>query len=621
MHAGAPAPRARTIGLIGFVIGLIALTTSSTAIAENPWAERQTGYLPARDGTLLKYSVLLPSVKGPFPTIVNYSGYDPGSIGGKAYQEGDTTMDPDLDAKLLQAGYAVLGVNMAGTGCSDGTFKLFANRWGTDGADAIEWAAKQPWSDGRLGMANWSYAGLSQILVANHRPANLKAIAPGMAVTDVWRDVGFPGGVTNYLFPYAWGIFIQSRWDAAAESATADGDDKCLANIAAHNASFDDVSPYSDLTNRPYEVPGQSAWGLPFKRVNKIDVPVLSMVSWQDEATGPRAGYYQDRLDPDLAYMVGSNGPHDNYESDRWQSLLLKFFDRFVKGGKNGFEDKPHVRLWMDSTSPGTVDGHHYKLSQVGPSEVITKKRLPVKVDPLELSLRSGGLLSDKKAKGDEPADTYDYPVRGPAVNDDIGVDDTDWTTDPASQDGSQAYTTAPLKKALTFYGPASLNMWVSTTTPDADIQATITEVRPDGQEMYVQRGWLRLSERKQDKQYSTPLEPFQVHTADAVLPLTGTTPVKARLEINRFAHIFRPGSSIRVILDTPSTTGEWDFDSPTDPTQISVYHDADHPSKLTLGLLKKGGYPAPGPTCGSLLMQPCRPSTFPVPSGVGPTG
>ncbi|MCB0871111.1 MAG: CocE/NonD family hydrolase, partial [Solirubrobacterales bacterium] len=136
------------------VVGL--LVFSSLAQAANPWAERLTGYMDARDGMDLKYSVLLPPGDGPFPAIMNYSGYDPGSIGGTAYQAGNTTMDPELDAKLLKAGYAVVGVNMRGTGCSDGNFSLFANEWGTDGYDAVEWTADQPWSNGKVGMANWS---------------------------------------------------------------------------------------------------------------------------------------------------------------------------------------------------------------------------------------------------------------------------------------------------------------------------------------------------------------------------------------------------------------------------------------------------------------------------------
>ena len=144
-------------------VACVTALVGAPVAAGAPWARRITGYLPARDGTLLHYSVLLPAAKGRFPVVMNYSGYDAGSIGGAAYRRGDTAMWPGLDTSLLRAGYAVFGVNMRGTGCSQGNFLLFDPHWGTDGYDAIEWAARQRWSDGRVGMANWSYAGLSQV--------------------------------------------------------------------------------------------------------------------------------------------------------------------------------------------------------------------------------------------------------------------------------------------------------------------------------------------------------------------------------------------------------------------------------------------------------------------------
>ena len=94
-----------------FVGLLAAVTTFSTVRAQPPpshpwWAKRLTGYLTAKDGTRLRYSALLPKDEGRFPVIINYSGYDPGSIGGLAYAQGDSTMSPDLDKTLLEHGYA-----------------------------------------------------------------------------------------------------------------------------------------------------------------------------------------------------------------------------------------------------------------------------------------------------------------------------------------------------------------------------------------------------------------------------------------------------------------------------------------------------------------------------------
>jgi putative CocE/NonD family hydrolase len=147
-----------------------------------------SGYFSTRDGTWLRYSALLPSGPGPFPTILNYSGYDPGAIGGSAYLADNTAMSVNLDQTLVEHGYAVVGVNARGTGCSEGQFDFLGPDFGRDGADAIEFIATQPWSDGAVGMANWSWAGMAQLATASAHPAHLRAIAPGMTAGDIRLD-------------------------------------------------------------------------------------------------------------------------------------------------------------------------------------------------------------------------------------------------------------------------------------------------------------------------------------------------------------------------------------------------------------------------------------------------
>ncbi len=117
-----------------------------------------------------------------------------------------------------------MGLSIRGTGCSSGTFDLFGPDWGLDGAMAVEWAAAQPRSTGQIGMYDWSYAGLSQLFVASERPASLKAIAPGMVVTDPLRDVGAPGGVPNVEFPALWyATFLQIRGPSTPRTLRAMG--------------------------------------------------------------------------------------------------------------------------------------------------------------------------------------------------------------------------------------------------------------------------------------------------------------------------------------------------------------------------------------------------------------
>lgn len=584
--------------------------------AAAPWAKRETGYLKTADGTLLHYSVLLPRAKGRFPVVMNYSGYDAGSIGGAAYRKGDTAMWPRLDASLLRAGYAVFGVNMRGTGCSGGgAFSLFDRKWGTDGRDAVEWAARQRWSTGRIGMANWSYAGLSQIFTAEARPRHLRAIAPGMVVTDPVRDVGSPGGVLNTLFPAGWWLFIVGQWDNAKATATAEHDTRCLANIKDHRARSKDTSPpamqkkhlFADAFNARVET---------WSRADRIDVPVLSLEDWQDEATGVRGGYYQDRLDPERTWFVGTNGMHDIYTSLRWRALLIGFFDRFLKGKQNGFEQRPHVQIWEDTSAPGGLAPTDLQLERARPAWVIEVPRLPVPVTPLRLSPHAGGSLDEQSPVADEPPSSYAYPDASPIVNSPLDPLAVQWGAKPPSLGGGLSFTTAPLDRDVTLFGSGSADLWLSSTARDVDVQVTVTEVRPDGREQYVQRGWLRVSQRAVDARYSTALRPFHPQTAASVAPLTPGEPVLARVEIQKFSHAFRRGSRIRIWIDTPSTTGEEGFVTLQAPATNSIWTDPAHPTQIVLGELKGAPVPAPISACNTLIHEPCR--TDPVPAAGG---
>jgi hypothetical protein len=90
-------------------------------------------------------------------------------------------------------------------------------------------------------------------------------------------------------------------------------------------------------------------------------------------------------------------------------------------------------------------------------------------------------------------------------------------------------------------------------------------------------------------------------------------------VEIEKFSHTFRAGSSIRIWIDTPSTTGEWGFADPTTPATIRVWHDADHPSRVVFGVLSTARAPIGEPACDTLISEPCRPNPRPVPGGAPP--
>jgi predicted acyl esterase len=571
------------------------------------WSKRLVGYVTARDGTRLRYSVLLPAGNGPFPVIINYSGYDPGAIGGLAYRLGDTAMSTGLDQTLVEHGYAVMGVNARGTACSEGTFDFLGEKYGQDGYDIVEFAGTADWSTGAVGMANWSWAGMSQLMTAEERPSHLKAIAPGMVLGDARRDSWAPGGVPAPGFISAWRQYLHSRWATAELSAKQEGDATCLAQVKANLAGEEVHSIEKLVFSHPLrdDVIDQRA---PGRRADLITVPVLSMESFQDEAVTSRSDYYQEKLDPQKVWIQQTNGGHDLYMSLQFRTKLIRFFDRFVKGQNNGFENQtPRLETWLETSSSGT--DYDSKNQKAVPRFKFTSDKIDDSdVIPVEFKLTQGGKLGSVavKAFGN---DKFSYPIPGAVVSSDEAPES--WGPLPAQwRKGSLAYTSPPLEHDFLASGSASADLWLSSTASDADVQVTLTEVRPDGQEMFVQRGWLRLSNRAQAPN-ATPLRPITIDTPDAIQPLLPDVPVLGRVELNKFAHAFRIGSRLRVWIDTPSQAGGYIFSPFSVPSAVTIWHDPDHVSILRLGQRKGVYIPPKRAVCGHVLQQPCRADPF----------
>ncbi len=569
------------------------------------WSKRLTGYLATREGVNLRYSVLLPEGTGPFPVIMNYSGYDPGAIGGTSYLHNNTAMARSIDRTFLEHGYAVLGVNARGTGCSEGVFDFLGRNYGTDGADAVEWAARQSWSNGAIAMANWSWAGMSQVATASERPPHLKAIAPGMVLTDPRLDSWALGGVPSGQFVTGWWMFLHSRWVAVKKSAEAEHDERCLVQVDRNYETGEtrEVNLPSLLLRHPLRDDWIDARTI-LNRAHLIKIPVLSMEAFQDEATTARGGYYQDQLDPSRLWMVQTNGNHDLYESLRFRETLLAFLDHFVKDVPNGLEKRPHVEIWEETTTKPSESAHS-RDENATPSWVIQKAAFPVPTQVTAYLLsEEGALLPDGPPRG-QP-DHYTYPVAGPTV--DAGFGTAEWgPMNPAWRQGSLSYTSAPLPGDLVAYGPASADLWVSSTASDTDLQVTLTEIRPDGQELFVQRGWLRVSDRALDTALSTPVRPVLRDTPDAIEALTPGVPVLSRVELTKFSYPFRKGSCIRIWIDAPSATGGNGFDYSSTSGTNMIWHDAEHPSRLAFGVLPEAKVQTLAPSFGAVLMPPCR--------------
>jgi len=606
-------------------------------------------YLRTRDGTLLSINVHLPGPidAGPYPTVVEYSGYDPSNPDGN-----------QAASRLAQTlGYATVGVNMRGTGCSGGAWQYFETLQSLDGYDAIETVAAQPWvAFGKVGMVGISYPGITQLFVAQTRPPHLAAITPLSVIDDTYRGVMYPGGIFNNGFALQWATERQSDARPAgqgwARKRIDDGDRTCTANQALR---LQTPSVLGEIRAYRYYDPATLDPLAPSTFVDRIRVPTFLAGAWQDEQTG---GHFPDMLanfPKDVPHRFTlTNGTHfDSFGPElitRWGEFLDFYVahriphitaasrvsatfvysrivgvpglqlppDRFDGSTSYAqalavYEAEPPVRVLFDNgagAQPGApVPGFERSFAS-WPVPGLT---------PTAFYTGAHGTLTETKPTGPDGAnvvDRYHYdPKSVPRTDHPTNLDDFfrarpsyDWK--PLPNGDAVAWVTPPLTSDVVALGPASADLWLESTAPDTDLEVTITEVRPDGKETYVQSGWLRASRRKLDPRTSTDLEPRPTFTRADAAPLPAGRFSLVRVELFPFGHVFRAGSRIRLAVQAPGgNRPRWEFQSLGARGRVinGVARSALHPSRVVLPVVPNVPVATPLPACGALRGQPCR--------------
>ncbi|MCG8591850.1 MAG: CocE/NonD family hydrolase [Proteobacteria bacterium] len=633
---------------------------------ENQVLEPGYGYLTTRDGTKLSIFVSLPGPveDGPYPTIVNYSGYDPAKPGEVVRVGGlDTTfVCPELPV-LCDApghpsgliggvlGFASVGVNMRGTGCSGGAYDFFEPLQVLDGYDIVEIVAAQDWVLGnKVAMAGLSFPGISQLFVASLKPPGLAAITPLSVISGTDTTLR-PGGILNDGFAVEWGQEVLDRADPYGrgwEQGLVDaGDTVCEENQLLHSQKVDIIEKARSL---PFTVPEIVDPLNPRNFVHEIEVPVFTAGAWQDEQTGGHFPTLWSRFtSAPLLRATGYNGAHaDGYAPQmlaEWKNFLdftltgavrpinvnlvlfgpiffaeifgarvglpdhrFLDFDSF-EAALAAYEAEKPVRIIFDNgDGPDVATG-----APVGGFEMSFSEWPPAETEARRFYLHGDGSLRPFAPAADDSASSFRHDnakgQRTYEVNDafEKALPDIQW---PPWRDGRQVvFATPPLTEDLVLVGTASADLWIQSDAADADLEVMLSEIRPDGFETYISSGWLRASHRKLSPE-STPLQPVQTHLEVDAAPLPAGTWEPVRVEIYAFAHAFRAGSRLRVSVSTPGgNKGRWRFETLQfdEPVDHAVSHSATHPSSLLLPVIPGVEIPTPLPPCPGLRSQPCR--------------
>jgi hypothetical protein len=641
-------------------------------------------YIETRDGTTISVNVTLPGAAedGPYPVVIEYSGYEPSN----PTSEGSPT-----GIAAIASGYAWVGVNIRGTGCSGGAFDYFEELHGLDGYDVVETIATQDWADPTaIGMIGVSYSGISQLFVAPTRPPHLAAITPMSVIADVYRSTLYPGGILNTGFATEW---AQGRDDAAQPRASQwvrdridGGDTVCEANQRL-KLQYNEIIPQLDPA--AYYEPERFDHLSPTTLVDDIDIPVLLGGTFQDEQTGGHWPTMIDQLSSaDPLKVVMTNGHHVDAIDPVGAVRLLEFFDFYLKrevptanwllyvaapiafnelfGADDvyltasrwagysdyatalaAYEAEPPITVlwengaagadgsscgavnqflpWIPATNPTPCPGRYPYPSTISSHTAWPVPETTTWVQHLgpdgQLLDSTTGLAADEPrawasyeyAPEDEPQRTYSG-----SSTDIFRVDATfDWQQPTDHRRAS--FLTEPVESEVRMLGSGSADLWVRSSAPDVDLEVTISEVTPEGDEVYIQSGWLRASHRALAAG-STQLVPQHSHLAEDAEPLSATEASLARVEIFPFAHILRPGSRLRLTVDAPGGNRPfWEFGSVAAPdgTEIEIAMSDVQPSQLVLPVIG-GDAPDDLPPCSWLRGQPCRTFTAPqIPTAV----
>jgi len=590
---------------------------------------------------------------GPTPTLIEYAGY------GYADPAGPES-GISLIANLM--GFTVVDVNMRGTGCSGGAFDFFEPLQNLDGYDVIETIAAQPWVlHHEVGMMGISYGGISQLFTAATRPPHLAAIAP-LSVIDNTQTTLYPGGILNTGFALEWAK--ERVHDAEAAGPTSgqayaykrvqEGDETCKKNQALHPEA---VNLLQKVKDNSHYVPKVADPLSPVTFVNKIEVPTFMACQWTDEQTGGHC--------PDLAehftgtrkkWFTFTNGAHidslDPATFNRWLDFLELYVAKqspLVTGavmhvaaplvfqeamGIPGltlppdpiqllptygsalaaFEAQKRIRVTFDSGAGGLSPGQPYPTFEASFSE------FPIPGTKAKAwYLAPGGNLKPTKSAG-KHADEFTWDASALPWQDfsgDTGSGEGGlWTALPSyhweqSPPGSAvSYVTEPLGENTTVIGAGAVNVWVRSSSPNVDLQATVSEVRPDGKETFVQNGWVRANERKLDATKSTALEPVLSLRESDVEPMPASEFVKVTIPLYYEGHAYRAGSRIRVTIAAPNGTQPiWDFEEtePAGKAQVAIAYSKQDPSNLLLPVVPGIDVPSALPPCPALRGEPCR--------------
>jgi uncharacterized protein len=595
----------------------------STATVEKGGIRCRTEMAPMRDGTMLATDVYMPSSPGPHPVVLQRTPY------GHTLGHGCFASTSGQMAFWAQNGYVGVTQDARGTFRSHGTFQPFLQEQ-SDGYDAVEWAAKQPWSTGKVAMAGASYFGATQWQAAVTSPPHLAAIAPSVTSTDYHDHWTYVNGVFDLWFGQSWLLAFfapdQYRREAIARGVSVDDARKASDEYLNEYKKkiFSDWAPQVPLAGFPeyktlapyyYEWLAHPNYDDYWAKIDierqfaNVKVPAFITGGWYDlfsigtvrsfEGMRKRGGSDVARNGSMLIMQgTGVHGgpgvitPSPENGAVNVQALQLRFYDHYLKSIDNGIDRESRVRLFvMDTPDSGTQSGGFWMNSDWFPLKGTERERF---------TLRSGGHANTRMGDGvleadrpsDGPEDHFTYDPRRPVPSLGGGLCCTTLGSyfGSGAQDQSElemrddvlVYTSAPLTKDLAVVGQVKVKFWAKSSARDTDFTAKFVDVHPDGFAQNLLDRIVRARFRKGSKSAPSLIRPGVPYEYEIDLGYTGAligAGHRIRLDISssNFPHYAR----------NQNTGADPANDAEIVVARQTIMHDRSHPAFLDLSVYR----------------------------------
>ncbi len=508
--------------------------------------------IPMRDGTMLYADIFRPnSGKEHFPAIMNISVYQkdklwvpPADLEEKANPHMNwETVNP---LWWVPRGYACVRIDSRGTGKTPGKSEPSSNQEAVDYYDAVEWIAKRPWCSGKIGTLGISYHASSQWRLANLQPPSLKAIMPWEGRADQYRDQAYHGGI------FALG-FIGNWW---------------LTHTAHHllgrPRSYNPDAFQNDMMwNYMRNDLDSEYWRMNSARWDKIKVPVYSVGNWGGFSMHLRGNTeaFMNAASKHKKLRIHTGTHFHPFHAEEARMDQLRWFDHWLKGIDTGIMKEPPVKL--EIRTGGSTERYAFRTENEWPLARTkwTKMYLKAERAPSSDADAVEGILSKSAPKKETKLSYMASGITKAGVASGSSLSTTHGNTGRSGV----SFETAPMAQDTEVTGPLVLKLWVSSTSEDMDIFATIRNIGPDGKDVCevgqhgqpvpcVTKGWLRASHRKLDPERTLPYRPYHAHNER--LWLKPNKPVECDVEVWPTSMVFRKGHKLRIDIQPRDGAG-----------------------------------------------------------------